>query len=129
MMTIGDVARRTGLATSAIRYYERIGLLPAAARDHGRRRYGDAVLPRLALVAFAQASGFTLREIRELFASGKPYSTKMREKAQDKLAEVDELIVRAQTMKALLRTALRCNCMDLEECGRRVAKLAGAGAR
>ncbi|HEX4457464.1 MAG TPA: MerR family transcriptional regulator [Polyangia bacterium] len=124
-MTIGDVARATGLATSAIRYYERVGLLPRAERAHGRRVYDAAVLPRLAVVSFAQASGFTLREICQLFASGKPYSAAMRQQARAKLEEVDALIVRAETMKALLRMALRCRCVDLDDCGRRVAKLRG----
>ena len=122
-MTIGDVARQAGLATSAIRYYERIGLLPRAARVHGRRVYAGDVLPRLSVVAFARASGFTLREIRRLFAAGKPYSAALRAQAREKLREVEELIASAEKMKSLLRLALRCDCIDLDQCGRRVAKL------
>ena len=81
------------------------------------------MLPRLAVVSLAQASGFTLREIRQLFASGKPCSTAMRQQAREKLRDVEALIVRARTMKSRLRMALRCDCVDLDDCGRRVAKL------
>ena len=123
-MTIGEVARRVGLRTSAIRYYESLGLLPPPRRQSGRRDYGEGVIHRLNVLQFARASGFTLREIRDLFGSSRPYSTKLREQARAKLTEIDALITRAQTMKALLRTALRCNCMDLDQCGRRVAALA-----
>ena len=65
-LTIGDLAHRAGLATSAIRYYERVGLLPPAARVSGQRRYGEDDVARLAFIGAAQHAGFTLAEIREL---------------------------------------------------------------
>lgn len=122
-MTIGEVARRAGIATSAIRYYERTGLLPKPARESGRRRYSPGILDRLAVIAFAQASGFTLREIRDLLASDRPYSERLRERAKQKVVEIDQVIERAKTMKSLLHLALRCNCMSLEQCGKRVNAL------
>src|ERR671923_1495551 len=67
-LTIGEVARRAGVATSAIRYYERVGLLPPAERVSGQRRYGEETLGRLAFIGVAQNAGFSLREIRELVA-------------------------------------------------------------
>ena len=118
MLTIGEVARQAGLRTSAIRYYERLGLLPAPARRSGRRIYGEEVLRRLAVLSFARASGFTLREARTLLAGGRPYSARLRQQARAKIREIDALIERAQAMKALLHGALRCACVDLDQCGR-----------
>jgi DNA-binding transcriptional MerR regulator len=116
-MTIGEVARRAGLRASAIRYYERIGLLERAERTSGHRVYGDGVLDRLAVIAFARASGFTLREIRRLFG-GRPWSASLRRQAGAKLDELDAAIARARAMKTLLERALRCRCADLDQCGR-----------
>lgn len=128
MMTIGEVAERVGIRPSAIRYYERLSLLPQPARRSGRRSYSDDVIDRLAVISFARASGFTLREIRGLLASGQPYSKRLRETARSKLVEIDLMIERAHAMKALLRSALRCNCVDLPQCGRRLRSAEGRGA-
>ena len=65
-LTIGEVARRAGVATSSIRYYERIGLLPEPDRLSGQRRYDAAVLGRLGFIGVAQSAGFKLREIKAL---------------------------------------------------------------
>jgi DNA-binding transcriptional MerR regulator len=65
-ITIGEVARRTNVRASAIRYYERVGLLPEPVRVHGRRRYEQEVIGHLALINGAKRAGFTLREIRLL---------------------------------------------------------------
>ena len=122
MMAIGEVARQAALRPSAIRYYERLGLLPAPARQGGRRRYTDEVLFQLRVIGFARTCGFSLREIRELFA-GRPYSTRMRRLARGKIAELDGAIARARSMQALLTSALRCRCSTLAECGRRLRKV------
>jgi DNA-binding transcriptional MerR regulator len=66
-LTISEVARQVGLQPSAIRYYEKIGLLPPAHRMSGQRRYDTTVLYRLAVIQRARQSGFTLDEIRRLF--------------------------------------------------------------
>ena len=66
-LSISEVARVFGLRTSAIRYYEQIGILPAPMRKSGQRRYEKTILFRLAVVQRARESGFTLEEIRELF--------------------------------------------------------------
>ena len=65
-LTIGEVARRAGVATSSIRYYERIGLLPDPDRLHGQRRYDAGVLGKLGFIGVAQSAGFKLREIKAL---------------------------------------------------------------
>jgi MerR family transcriptional regulator, redox-sensitive transcriptional activator SoxR len=118
MLSIGDVATRAGMRASTIRYYERIGLVPPPTRRSGRRVYGEDVLRRLAVISYARATGFTLREIRTLFASGKPYSARLREQARAKVEEIDAMIERARAMKLLLNGALRCKCVDLDQCGR-----------
>jgi MerR family redox-sensitive transcriptional activator SoxR len=125
-MTIGEVAKRAGLRTSAIRYYERLGLLPAPARASGRRVYRADVLLRLTVIRFARDSGFTLGEIRKLFA-GKKYSAQLRWFAAEKVVELDNMIERARTMQRLLRSALRCECLTVEECGRRLSAIPAAG--
>lgn len=116
MMSIGEVARRTSFRTSAIRYYERIGLLPPAARTSGRRRYDERVLLRLGVIRFARESGFALAEIRALL-SGRPYSRGLRALAGRKIAELEDVVAQARRMQSLLAVALRCRCLTLERCG------------
>jgi MerR family redox-sensitive transcriptional activator SoxR len=118
-MRIGAVARQTGLRTSAIRYYERLGLLPRAQRENSQRSYGEDVLVRLEVIRGAVASGFTLQEVRKLFA-GRPYSARLRRLAAAKIDELDRSIERSRTMQGLLKRALRCRCLTIEECGRRM---------
>lgn len=118
-LTIGAVAERTGLQPSALRYYESIGLLPAARRENGRRRYDAGVFQRLAVIRLSQQAGFTLAEIATLFEGFEDESTpaqRWRALAERKLPEVDTQIARAQAMKRLLTESLRCGCLSLEEC-------------
>ena len=71
-LAISEVARVFGLRTSAIRYYEQIGILPPPLRKNGQRCYDKSVLYRLAVVQRAREMGFTLDEIRELFFGFEP---------------------------------------------------------
>ena len=117
-LTIGEVARRAGLATSAIRYYERLGLLPAPERVSGQRRYEPDVLRWLAMIEVAQQAGFTLAETRTLldgFSSEESPSAQWQALARSKLDEVDALITRAQSMRRLLEEGLRCECLRLTD--------------
>lgn len=122
MMMIGEAARRSGLKTSTLRYYERIGLLPRAPRRSGRRLYTEDVLLRLRVIRLAREVGFSLAQIQRLF-DGKVYSVRMRQLAKDKVLELDGVIAHAKEMKALLGRALRCNCMSFEECGALLGKV------
>ena len=70
LLGIGELGRRTGLATSALRYYERVGLLVPDGRAHGRRYYGPASAERIALIRLCQDAGFTLAEIRAVLGAG-----------------------------------------------------------
>jgi MerR family redox-sensitive transcriptional activator SoxR len=118
-LTITEVARRAGIRSSAIRYYERIGLLPPPARHNGRRRYDAHVLKRLAVIATAQAMGFSIAEIGTLlngFSADTPAWERWQLLAQKKLPEIDALIARATAMRALVTHSLSCECLSLEEC-------------
>lgn len=118
-LSIGEVARRAGVAPSAIRYYERVGLLPAPARNGGRRTYAPEVLDLLAAIGVAKSAGFSLAEVRRLmdgFAVGTPPSARWAALAEEKLRELDELAARIDGMRALLRRGLECGCLTLEDC-------------
>lgn len=118
-LTIGAVARRVGIATSVIRYYEEIGLLPPPPRLNGRRRYDSSVVQRLRVIARAQQAGFTLGEIRELFfgfEAGTPPSVRWEALARRKLAELDAQLARVAAMQGLLRDGLACGCLTMEQC-------------
>jgi MerR family transcriptional regulator, redox-sensitive transcriptional activator SoxR len=118
-LTIGEVARRAGIATSAIRFYETVGLLPEPLRISGQRRYSEDVLGRLAFIAAAQSAGFTLREVQELMARADEegeLSGPMQALSQRKLPEVQAAIERAEQMKAWLEAARGCDCSSPEEC-------------
>jgi MerR family transcriptional regulator, redox-sensitive transcriptional activator SoxR len=121
-LTITEVARQAGLQPSAIRYYEQIGLLPAAQRISGRRRYDTTVLYRLAVIQRARQSGFTLDEIRTLFfgfQSVTPASERWRQLSRRKLQELDNLLDGIRTMRGLLKKMMEnCRCDTLDECGK-----------
>ena len=120
-MSIGQVARRVGLQASAIRYYEKIGLLPKTQRISGQRRYETNVLNYLAVIDVARRAGFRMDEMRQLFhgfGRGIPAFHRWQVLARRKITEMDELIARAKKMKRLLQKADRCKCLDLEDCGK-----------
>jgi MerR family transcriptional regulator, redox-sensitive transcriptional activator SoxR len=119
-LPIGEVARRAGLRTSAIRYYEEIGLLPEAERQGGRRIYGTDVLDRLAAVRLAQRAGFSLAETRTLlsgFSEDVAPGERWRQMAKRKLPEIEEQMRRAEQMRDLLLRGMDCRCLTLAECG------------
>ena len=120
-LTISHVARQIRLRPSAIRYYERIGLLPPAERRSGQRRYESMVLYRLAIIQRARQLGFTLSEIRHLFFGFRDLtrpSHRWRTLAQKKLAELDELTDAIKTVRGVLRKVMtKCRCDTLDQCG------------
>jgi MerR family redox-sensitive transcriptional activator SoxR len=118
-LTIGQVAKRAGLNTSAIRYYEAKGLLPEPARISGQRRYGKDTLTRLGVIDIAKRAGFSLADIRVLLGAndaGEPAHSQLQALARRKLPAVDELIERAQRVRAWLQTATGCGCDTLDVC-------------
>jgi MerR family redox-sensitive transcriptional activator SoxR len=122
-LAISDVARVFGLRTSAIRYYEQIGILPPAMRKNGQRRYDNSVLFRLAVVQRARETGFTLEEIRELFFGfppGTPPPKRWHQLSQRKIAELRDRMKRLKLMETLLKRVENCRCDALDECGQKL---------
>ena len=115
-LAIGDLARRAGTTPSALRYYERIGLLPRAGRVGGKRHYPPASAERLALIRLYQDAGFTLEEVRQMLAAGSGPRQSWNPLAQRKIAELDARIAEAQRAKDLLEHALACTHGDLLTC-------------
>lgn len=112
------------LRPSAIRYYEKLGILPAAERVSGQRRYDKTVLYRLAVIQQARQAGFRLDEIRLLFfgfEGGTRAEARWRKLAGQKLAELDSLAHRIRSMRVLLNKLKRnCHCSTLETCGKAI---------
>ena len=120
-LSIGEVAGRAGLATSAIRYYEREGLLPRAGRRSGQRVYDASILDRLTIIGLAKNAGFTVAEIRRLLVgfSGKTApGARWRALAEKKLAELERRIDEAKRMKEVLEIVTGCECPTFADCAR-----------
>ena len=119
-LTIGEVARCAGIETSAIRYYESVGLLPPPRRINGRnRRYDVDVLKRLGLIQLLRDAGFGIREIQVLFSdisADAPTTTHWQSLAAEKIAEMDALIKRTQATRRWLAEALKQECKGIDEC-------------
>jgi MerR family redox-sensitive transcriptional activator SoxR len=124
-LMIGELARRAGVATSALRYYEKAGLLPSPARVSKRRQYDPAVLGRIRIILLARDAGFSINETRT-FLNGFPVGTRpalrWRAMAQRKIAELDELTTRLGQMRSILDASFHCECRLLEDCERLAAK-------
>jgi MerR family transcriptional regulator, redox-sensitive transcriptional activator SoxR len=123
-VTIGELARQTGMAASALRYYEKAGLLPVPARTSNRRQYDPRVLGRLRIILLARDAGFSVSETRTFlngFPIGTRPATRWRAMAKRKLEELDELTTRLGQMRALLNASFNCECQRLEDCERLIA--------
>lgn len=123
-MRIGELASRTGLNASAIRFYERRGILVAPYRVGGQRQYPNDAVHRVLLIRFASGMGFTLGEVK-LFLSGlrdkAPVGSRWRKLARRKIKEVDETIERSYRLKSLLEHLVRCHCPSLQVCVERLS--------
>jgi MerR family redox-sensitive transcriptional activator SoxR len=125
LLTISEVARRVGLRSSAIRYYEQLGIVPPAHRVSGQRRYDEAALYRLVTLQRARQIGFTLEEIRQLFfgfRAGTPPSERWKKLSQRKLVELEQLVNEIKAIQAVLQGQGKCGCASLEECGKGLLK-------
>lgn len=118
-LTIGEVAQLAGLKTSAIRYYESVGVLPKADRYSGQRRYSRETVRRLQIIEIAKRAGFSLGDARLLLSAeddGAPAHEPLRNIAQRKLPDVATLVAKAQQMQAWLTLATGCDCATLDAC-------------
>jgi MerR family redox-sensitive transcriptional activator SoxR len=119
LLLIGDVARASGKAPSAIRYYEAIGLLPEPVRISGRRRYPAEIVRWLAIIETAQRAGLTLDDIRLLLRTSTEDAAaveRLREVAERRLPVLREAIARAEVVREWLEQAADCCCPTLETC-------------
>jgi MerR family redox-sensitive transcriptional activator SoxR len=121
IMKIGQLAARANLRASAIRYYEKRGLLAAPQRIGGQRRYSSDALDRVLLIRFAGDMGFTLAETK-LFLNGLRDNSlvgpRWKKLAARKLAEVEQNIARSRKLKSLLHGLQHCHCASLQQCVR-----------
>ena len=137
LMTITEVARRSGVAASALRFYEERGLIRSERKGSGHRRFPRAVLRRVAFIVFAQRVGLTLAEIAEAL-SKLPQDRAPTGREWSRLStmwttRIDERIAELQRMRSSLDGCIGCGCLSLERCwmsnpNDRVARM-GAGPR
>lgn len=137
ILTIADVARRSGVAASALRFYEQQGLITSQRTGAGHRRFPRAVLRRIAFIVFAQKIGLSLEEIRvelaTLPANRVPERADWARLSSRWSARVEERIAELYRLKDGLTGCIGCGCLSLQTCrlanpGDRAAR-GGAGPR
>jgi MerR family transcriptional regulator, redox-sensitive transcriptional activator SoxR len=119
-LTIGEVARRSGVAASALRFYEERGLIASERAGSGHRRYPRAVLRRIAFIVFAQRIGLTLEEIGAELAKLPPDRAPNRRDwsrlSSGWTERIDQRIAELQRLRAGLTECIGCGCLSLERC-------------
>ncbi len=120
LLTIGEVARRSGVASSALRFYEERDLITSERAGSGHRRYGRPVLRRIAFIVFAQRVGLTLGEIGAELAKlpeGRVPARRDWERLSRRWsARIDERIAELERLKAGLTECIGCGCLSLDRC-------------
>lgn len=116
LLSIGELAKRTGVATTALRYYDELGLVRPAARASGRRRYAASAVAEVGVILFLREVGFTLAEIGSLVDDGERRS--WQEIVHRKLAELAEQQYRLDVARAALEHARRCPAGEPVRCPR-----------
>ena len=128
LLTIGEVSRRSGVASSALRFYEQRGLIASERRDGGQRRYPRHVLRRIAFIVFAQRVGLTLDEIgaelAKLDPNRAPGSSDWSRLTGAWVARIDERIAELERLRGGLGECIGCGCLSLDRC-----RLANPGDR
>lgn len=115
-LTIGEVTQRSGVAQTALRYYEQVGLLPPPQRVGGQRRYQESVLARLHVIRLCKTAGFSLTEIGLLLEDNTPGRPVARELAQAKLAEIDVQMGALAQARSIVEWGMQCTCPSIELC-------------
>jgi len=119
-LTIGEVAERSGVAASALRFYEERGLIASDRTEAGHRRYARAVLRRVAFIVFAQRVGLSLEEIgaelARLPADRTPSRRDWSRLSSGWSARIDERIAELQRLRAGLAECIGCGCLSLDRC-------------
>ncbi|MFZ0046396.1 MAG: redox-sensitive transcriptional activator SoxR [Streptosporangiaceae bacterium] len=136
-ITIGEFARRAGVATSALRYYEQLGLISSTRTAGGQRRYARAMLRRVAFIRAAQTVGLSLDEVRGALArlpdERTPSKTDWNKVSATWIRRVDERIAELERLRETLNSCVGCGCLSLRTCRLSnpddTAASRGAGAR
>jgi MerR family redox-sensitive transcriptional activator SoxR len=137
LLTIGEIARRSGVASSALRFYETRGLIASERSGRGHRRYPRAVLRRVAFIVFAQKIGLSLDEIRDELSklpnNRVPESSDWARLSGTWRKRINERIAELERLKAGLTQCIGCGCLSLDRCqlanpGDRAARY-GSGPR
>lgn len=119
-VTIGELARRSGVATSALRFYEAKGLIHADRTESGHRRYLRSALRRIAFIVFAQRVGLSLDEVAALLArlpqNRVPDAADWSKLADGWSKRIDARIAELQKLKAGLTGCIGCGCLSLDSC-------------
>jgi MerR family transcriptional regulator, redox-sensitive transcriptional activator SoxR len=120
VLTIGEVSRRSGVAASALRFYEERGLITSERAGSGHRRYPRPVLRRIAFIVFAQRIGLTLEEIGDELAELPPQRVPTRRDwnrlSQRWSERIDDRIAELERLKAGLGECIGCGCLSLDRC-------------
>lgn len=116
LLTVGELARRAGVATSALRYWEELGLLPAPARLSGHRRYPESAVALVGAILLLRDAGFSLAEQKALLAARGVAPEEWRRLQLRKLEELDERIAKAQAAREAIEHALHCGHDDILQC-------------
>ncbi len=131
-MTIGELSTASGVPASTLRYWERMRVLPKAMRFSGQRRYQRDAIHVVAVLLLAKTCGFSLDEMRRLMTGFRP-DTPARERWETAVREhqkiLESQIVQLNTMRKLLLTVQRCQCVNWVECGRIASDLMATGLR
>jgi len=120
VLTIGEVARRSGVASSALRFYEERGLIVSVRAGSGHRRYPRSVLRRIAFIVFAQRIGLTLEEIgaelAKLPADRSPTRQDWARLSGAWTKRVDQMIAQLQRLRDGLTQCIGCGCLSIDKC-------------
>jgi MerR family transcriptional regulator, redox-sensitive transcriptional activator SoxR len=120
VLTIGEVAARSGVAASALRFYEEQGLIASERNDSGHRRYPRAVLRRVAFIVFAQKVGLSLEEIRAELArlprNRAPERADWAKLSRGWVTRIEERIAELERIKGGLTECIGCGCLSLDRC-------------
>ena len=120
MLTISEVSQRSGVAASALRFYEEKGLIQSERAGSGHRRYHRGVLRRIAFIVFAQRIGMTLDEVAEQLAklpeSRIPEGRDWAKLSSGWTGRIDERIAELQRLRAGLTECIGCGCLSLDRC-------------
>jgi MerR family transcriptional regulator, redox-sensitive transcriptional activator SoxR len=131
VLTIGEIARRSGVASSALRFYEEKGLIASERAGSGHRRYPRAVLRRIAFIVFAQRIGLSLEEIGQELAKlpeGRtPTRTDWSRLSSTWAERIDQRIAELERLKTGMTRCIGCGCLSIDKC--RYANPADSAAR